>query len=500
MKNLRLLLFFAAVCSFTASVYAQLSNGSQYRIFSEADPAHGLYYTNTVASPNFQWGNNVESGVFLTANHNADWADDVWQFEYATGAYIRTAGGGLTACAYSGNQAGEMSNRWKLIPDGTPVGNIQYYLLKNLQNSANRHMYFQESDKKVYTNEVTPPADDTRKYYRIGFELNASPVLNISTASLAFSTGFLSKNVTITGENIAADITFTVPAGITLSGTNVVNSAGNYSIAAANANGTNTVTITANSDEGIDGTLTASSTGATSRSIVLKSGIKQDVWYNIKLFHATEQLYIDADAASPSLPAVQSLNTANPVQYFTFIPVLGKDETFNIKNAAGDYLVGNADGTAVYQSVLAGDASDEWTTDLRNGSTVLDYFTEFTLKVGSRPSPNYLALSAGTAAGVSLVCNKTKDDPRGTWILKTTTYNTTGIKDISAKTSVFAANRQIVVSASQPVSVRVYNLAGQKVAEKALDKAKSICVPNVGIYLVSIRGNSISETHKVILK
>jgi hypothetical protein len=398
MKKINFL--FVALCLMATTAYAQLSSGSQYRIFCEAAPTHGLYG----ADP-FFW-DGAQPDAFFVANNIADRGADVWQFEFATGKYFRTAGGGTTQCGTSTNPT-ELSSMWKLIADGSPVSGVQYYLLQSQHNTA-RYLYFNPTGYKLFTQDTNLPTDDTRKNFRIGFEHNVAPVLNVSASTLAFSSGFLSKNITKNGENMTGDITFGVPAGITLSGTNVVNDAENYSIAAANANGSNTVTITAGSDEGINGILTISATGANTKNMTLKSGLKQDAWYNIKLFHASLQLYIDADITTPTLPAVQELDTNDPTQYFTFIPVAGKDETFQLKNAADNYLVGNSDGSVEYVAALTGTTADEWSLGIRNGNTVIDYFDAFTLKVGSRPIPAtaYLALSAGSAAGVSVVCNK----------------------------------------------------------------------------------------------
>lgn len=499
MKKINSLLFFVALCVMSTTAYAQLSNGSQYRVFSEADPAHGVYGTDP-----FFWGSSEESGSFLTANNIAEWGADVWQFEYAANSFIRTAGGGKVLCATSSNPTGEPSNRWKLIADGELVGGVQYYLLQNQHNTA-RYMYFNPDDNKLYTNDAGVPEGETRKYYRVGFEKNEAPVLNVSTITLVFSSTFLSKDITVSGENIAADITFSVPMGITLSGTNVVNNAGSYSIAAANANGDNTVTVTANSDTGIDGTLSVSSTGATGKNITLKSGVKQGAWYNIKQFHQSENLHIGATAAAPAQPAVVVPNAEATNQLFTFIPVGGKDETFNLKNADGDYLLGRADGSTAYGAITEADEA-EWTLDIRNGSTVIDYFTEFTLYVGSRTLPNYLALSAGTAADVPLAADKYRDDPRGTFILIPTSYIPTSIKEANEKTFVYAnGNRQIVISgksfASQLAVASVYNVTGQRIVTKTLETADSyIDVPEAGIYVVNISSNGVSKTHKIILK
>lgn len=409
MKKINSFLLFVVLLFITTVSYAQLVDGSEYRIFCAADPAHGMYGTNP-----FFW-DGAQSDVYYKVHNQGT---SKWQFETANATFIKTSGGGTPSfCDVIGTN--ETTTHWIFTADGDPVSGVQYYLLEN-SGRTGRFMYFDPVTHKLGTYAIAKasiPTGATRDYYRIGFVQNASPVLSLSTITLAFSYGFLSKDITVSGQNMTGDITFSVPSGITLSGTNVINNGGVYTILAANANGANTVTITADSDTGINGTLTASSTGASSRNIVLKSGVKGGACYNVKLFHATLNLYIDADAVTPTLPAVQELDMTDPVQVIKFIPVAGKDETFNMKNVAGDYLVGNTDGTTVYQSTLTGTGADEWTLNIRNGSTVIDYFTEFTLYTGSRTVPNYLALNASSAAGVSLGCNKYIDDPRGTFKL-----------------------------------------------------------------------------------
>lgn len=262
MKKITSFLFFVALCLMTTTIYAQLTDGSGYKIFCAADPVHGIY-----GSTSFSW-DGAQPAAYYKANNITERGADVWQFETAEAKFIKTSNSGLAVCDVIASS--ESTSYWKLIPDGEAVGGIQYYILQNVGRS-DRYMYFYADTKQLCTNQVTVPTDETRNYYRIGFEIDNStppepvPILSVSPASLTFSSSDLSKNISVTSSNLTGDITFGVPAGITLSGTNVVDNGGNYSIASTNANGSNTVTVTATGS--VNGTLTISSAGAVSKNI-----------------------------------------------------------------------------------------------------------------------------------------------------------------------------------------------------------------------------------------
>jgi hypothetical protein len=486
----RILLLWVAFSVMATTAYGQLSHGSQYRIFSEAAPANSVYGTEP-----FLW--DVPQDAYLSANNIAAKGADVWQFEYASGRFIRTAGGGTTACATSTN-LDEASGHWKLIPDGALVGSVQYYLLQSMHSSA-RYMYFNPDDHKLYTKDVALPTDDTRKYYRVGFEKNEAPVLNVSTIALPFSSSFLSKDFTVSAENISADITFTVPQGISLSGTNVVSTGGNYSIPAAKGNGNNTVTITAGSDEGIAGVISVSSAGATTRNITVTSGVKQGAWYTFKLFHYTADFNLgakDDDAAAPTLkePVPTALD-----QVFTLIPVVGKNETFKIKTGRGVYLLGAADGTVSY-GASTGAATEEWTLDQQNGNPNFDYFNAFTLKVGSKAANPYLGHGT-SGVGVTMTCSYPRDT-KGTYKLIVAEGPTSIGAPANETVWVYAnAHRQIVVAGKGAAMVSVYSVTGQRIAQKVSGvSGTSVDVPAAGIYIVTVSGNGVNKTYKVVLK
>lgn len=95
-----------------------------------------------------------------------------------------------------------------------------------------------------------------------------TPALASSPAALWFDELAPSSSITVTGSNLTSDITITVPAGITLSGTNLIsNGSGSYSIAQANANTTNTFTVTYNGTGTVNGTITMNGTGNGSQTV-----------------------------------------------------------------------------------------------------------------------------------------------------------------------------------------------------------------------------------------
>ena len=86
---------------------------------------------------------------------------------------------------------------------------------------------------------------DNFRIYR--YVTYTTPSLAASPTTLYYDELAPTSSITITGANLATDITVTAPAGISLSGTNLVSNGSNsYTIALVNANATNTVTVTYN--------------------------------------------------------------------------------------------------------------------------------------------------------------------------------------------------------------------------------------------------------------
>lgn len=121
--------------------------------------------------------------------------------------------------------------------------------------------------------------DNFRLYY-----YGPVPLLSAPQTSITLTTNAASSNIVLTGENITEDVTFSAPANITFSGTNVVdNLDGTYKIAAANANAANTVTATWNKSANVSSTITFTSGTATKSVTLSTSDITNATLSNITL-------------------------------------------------------------------------------------------------------------------------------------------------------------------------------------------------------------------------
>ena len=120
---------------------------------------------------------------------------------------------------------------------------------------------------------------DNFKLYR--YVTFTTPSLSASVSSLKYDDIYKTSSLTITGANLISDITITAPAGITLGGTNLVyNGGGKYTIAAANANTTNSITVTYSGSGVVSGTISINATGSgnqvTSTSVAVKASSNAD--------------------------------------------------------------------------------------------------------------------------------------------------------------------------------------------------------------------------------
>lgn len=110
------------------------------------------------------------------------------------------------------------------------------------------------------------------------------PLLSAPQSSLSLTTSSNSSNVVLTGENITEDITFSVPAHVSASGTNVVdNLDGTYKILAANSNAGNTIVFSWDKAATVSATINFVS-GTASKSVSLTtSDISNATLSNITL-------------------------------------------------------------------------------------------------------------------------------------------------------------------------------------------------------------------------
>jgi hypothetical protein len=425
MKKTLFCCLIVALYTMPTTVYAQLTIGEQYKIYSEANPSNAIYMTgNPGDNARFAW-DLADAGDYFKVNSVAGQDANVFQFEWSPTAYLKASGGGLSPC----NTYGDINydfTWWRLIPDDDPVGGVQYYIVQHVMRPT-RFMYFNPDDFRVYTNEVGedgPAYDANRKYYRVTFERSSAPSVSLSVDALAFSSAFLSKTFKVSGTNITGDITFVVPPGISVSGANVVNN----TIPAAQGNGDNTVTLTVNSyDRDLNDVLAVTTPGALSTPVItLRGGLKTGVWYNLSLltggFGIPVNLGDSVGADGLSYVAAVVPDATVSTQAFSFLPVTyAGDEAFFVRNAVGNYLAANEDDyrDVVWHPALVGSEYEEWSLSGQLVTTAINYFEALTLRTGRTSAPGYyLGLNSDAiTSGVRIAAHFSKDWARGTFKL-----------------------------------------------------------------------------------
>ncbi len=117
--------------------------------------------------------------------------------------------------------------------------------------------------------------DNFRLYY---YGALAIPNMSVSANSLLISNAVSNtKTFNVTGANLPGDITITSPAGLTLTGTNLVNNGGGtYTILQVNANTTNTITVTWDEVNNLTGTISVSSDGVSTHNISINTSKDKD--------------------------------------------------------------------------------------------------------------------------------------------------------------------------------------------------------------------------------
>ncbi|MDD3323111.1 MAG: MucBP domain-containing protein [Paludibacter sp.] len=257
------------------------------------------------------------------------------------------------------------------------------------------------------TNSVTVAAGNTF----ITLKFQGAPSIATSVTSVKFNAP-LSQTFTVSGINLGSSIVFSAPegSGIVFSPTEVVADATNV-----------TVTVTASSVV-TAGDLTLTS-GAVTKLIPFTFGPSVGTWFTIT--QLTTNLAFGG--STPTQPAVMTPDVSAATQLFTLIPVTGKADTYNIKNAAGNYLKG-VGYTTSYQATLDG-LNTEWTM-------TGDHYTSVRLKVGSS---QYISSDVSTS-GSSFYCDKAVSATNGEFKLTDANFVTINYQDAvgaTVKTSRF---------------------------------------------------------------
>jgi len=246
------------------------------------------------------------------------------------------------------------------------------------------------------TNSVTVAAGNAF----INLKFQGAPSIATSVSAVKFNAP-LSQTFTVTGVNLNDDITFSAPvgSGIIFSPTTVAKDAVDA-----------IVTVTASSVVAA-GDLTLTS-GAATRLIPFTFGPSVGAWFSITQVSTS----LAFGGSSPTQPAVMTPSVTSDRQVFTLIPVTGKVDTYNIKNAAGSYLKG-AGYTTTYVAALDG-LNTEWTM-------TGDHYTSVRLKVGSS---QYIS-SDGSTSGSSFYCDKGESATNGEFKLTDANFVTINFQD-----------------------------------------------------------------------
>lgn len=184
--------------------------------------------------------------------------------------------------------------------------------------------------------------DGTAFYYYVD-ELSLTkvetPIISTVEKTFAFDGAENVKTLSVTANNLATDLTFTVPAGITLSSTNLTGSWPTYTIALANANATNVITVTYDKTTSVSG------------SIILSDGVSASASFAVtatpSFIPTTGTKYYLSQTKNKSSKVVgltganqPALNSADVFlsQKFEFIPVDGVVNCYYLRNDSSMYL------------------------------------------------------------------------------------------------------------------------------------------------------------------
>ncbi|MDD4991936.1 MAG: T9SS type A sorting domain-containing protein [Paludibacter sp.] len=235
-----------------------------------------------------------------------------------------------------------------------------------------------------------------------------TPIISIAEKTLSFDGAENVKTLTVTGSNLTTDITLTVPTGISLSGANVTGSGTTYTIALANANKINSVTVTYDKLSTVSGNIsasngalaTATSAVTATPSFIPTSGVK---YYLLQTNLKSGKVVGVVSATQPAL------NNADLYlsQKFEFVPVSGIANCYYLKNDSSMYLnsVGTTTGL-VYESA----------TNSTNSQWLIACTASTLLKFKNVATGAYLT-STDVAAGTVLSASGLSSDVNATYKL-----------------------------------------------------------------------------------
>jgi len=352
--------------------------------------------------------------------------------------------------------------------------------------------------------------DNFRLYYYGALTI---PNISVSQTSLFINNAIeTSKTVNITGSNLTGNVTITAPAGITLTGTNLVdNGGGSYTIALANANATTTITATWDESANLTGTIVVASTDATSQNIAIATSKDKDCF--TPLYSSLTNLI--TDTYCNSLDSYAGWGSKSIVTDYVYcggrsIKISGKcggsldfnltgkiqgAKTYRVKamvstNGTGETKIGVSGATATGITNVISTAAGEW----------LPVDFTFTTDATVTSSNMYLNSCETQTATESYIDNYEMYDITGV---------ITGVKSLGIEsTKVYSSSKTIVadinLESSAKVEFSVFNAQGMLLSNTSstLVSGNNHQVINAnlpsGLYFVKITMNGKSATTKVI--
>lgn len=163
-----------------------------------------------------------------------------------------------------------MSNAFDAITTNGLYDNELTYFTVDATGSARIGILGSYRSNGSYTMSQWVLMDNFRLYY---YGALAIPNMTVSVNSLLISNAISNtKTFDVTGSNLVGDITITAPAGLTLTGASLVNNGGGvYTIAQANANKTNTITVIWDEVNNLSETISVSSPGVSTHNITVNT-------------------------------------------------------------------------------------------------------------------------------------------------------------------------------------------------------------------------------------
>lgn len=260
----------------------------------------------------------------------------------------------------------------------------------------------------VFARLVTTSADFYMYIDDMSLTKVETPIITIAEKTLAFDGAENVKTLTVTGSNLTTDITFTVPAGISLSGTNVTGSGTTYTIALANANKINTVTVTYDKVATVSGNISASNGAAATATSAVTATPSFIPTVGVKYYLLQTNL-LSSKVVGVVTSNQPALNNADVYlsQKFEFIPVAGIANAYYLKNDSAMYLnsVGSTNGL-VYEPA----------TNSANSQWLITGTASTSLKFKNVATGAYLT-SAAVAAGSVLTASGLNSDVNATYKL-----------------------------------------------------------------------------------